>query len=676
MTSPRTGTFRVALAGVLALLVSRAWSPQEAWFAYLALGLAAVFGVLLIAGRPRILSRERLAHTVIDSALVGALVADTGGASSPFFPLFFLAALGILRVEAPAKVVVATAAAVGAYLLATGAAGGPGALWSPPVGLRAGLLVLFCAIAGLWASETHAHRRLARGLASAFAAELSHVERAEGLVSRFGPALKFLSLEGVLQWTAEAAHAVVGGSYAHIAGISGNRHWTVMEGNFDACPSWWHPSIQRLVLRSCREGEVVRSEDTVHGIEGFVAVPIGPAGGEKWGAMVLGGKRFGAEEERALKLLAAGVTPALENVDAAPGGLDQLSGLPNRASLRRVLRRELSQNGSLTVLAVGLNDFRSYSRNRDGAAGDGLLRRLGERLRSWQRAFHYGGDEFVIVLGGSDEARARRTALAIRRLVSEETGGSEEPLPTAAVGFAFAGPGDEDPDSVLGAALRALGEARGQAEGIAGHPAVAEATGGPEDGARTLEAARALIRPLESRDPLIRDHLEAVSRLASLIGSKMSLPSDQLNALALGALLHDVGKIGVPDQILEKPGRLTDEEYEVIKRHPMLGAEMLAPVEELAPAVPVVRYHHERFDGGGYPDGLRGEDIPLIARVVCVADAFDTMARDRPYGYGLSRRAALEEVERNSGTQFDPQIVRALLEAVWGLGDRRANSAG
>jgi diguanylate cyclase (GGDEF)-like protein/putative nucleotidyltransferase with HDIG domain len=662
--------FRVALAGVLALLVSRAWSPQEARVAYLTLGLAVVFGVLLIADRPRILSRERLAHTVIDSALVGALVAGTGGASSPFFPLFFLAALGIVRVEVPTKVVVATAAAVGAYLLATVAAGGPSALWSAPVGLRVGLLVLYCAIAGLWASETHAHRRLARGLASAFAAELSHVERAEGLVSRFGPALKFLSLEGVLQWTAEAAHAVVGGSYAHIAGISGNRHWTVMEGNFDACPSWWHPSIQRLVLQSCREGEVVRSEETVNGIEGFVAVPIGPAGGEKWGAMVLGGKRFGAEEERALRLLAAGVSPALENVDAAPGGLDQLSGLPNRASLRRVLRGELSQGRSLTVLAVGLNDFRSYSRKRAAAAGDGLLRRLGERLRSRQRAFHYGGDEFVIVLGGSDEARARRTALAIRQLVSAETGGSEGPFPTAAVGFAFAGPGDEDPDSVLGAALRALGEARGHAGGVA------EATRGSEDSVRTLEAARALIRPLESRDPPIRDHLKAVSRLASLIGSKMSLPSDQLNALALGALLHDVGKIGVPDQILEKPGRLTDEEYEVIKRHPVLGAEMLAPMEELAPAVPAVRYHHERFDGRGYPDGLRGEDIPLVARVVCVADAFDTMARDRPYGYGLSRRAALEEVERNSGTQFDPQIVRALLEAVWGLGDRRANSAG
>src|SRR5215204_5560157 len=125
--------------------------------------------------------------------------------------------------------------------------------------------------------------------------------------------------------------------------------------------------------------------------------------------------------------------------------------------------------------------------------------------------------------------------------------------------------------------------------------------------------------------------------LASFIGSKMSLPPEELDALALGALLHDLGKIGVPDQILQKPGRLTDEEYEVIKRHPVLGAEMLAPIEELALAAPVVRHHHERFDGRGYPDGLRGEDIPLAARVVSVADAFDSMISDRPYGYEISR---------------------------------------
>ena len=170
--------------------------------------------------------------------------------------------------------------------------------------------------------------------------------------------------------------------------------------------------------------------------------------------------------------------------------------------------------------------------------------------------------------------------------------------------------------------------------------------------------------------------MRAVCRLALRIGLKMSLPSDQLDALSLGALLHDVGKIGVPDRILQKPGRLTDEEYQIIKRHPLLGARMLSSVRELAPAVPAVRHHHERFDGKGYPEGLGGEDIPLAARIISVVDAFDSMVRERPYGYGISQETALEEIEKNAGTQFDPRVVRALLEVVWELGDRQADSAG
>jgi HD-GYP domain-containing protein (c-di-GMP phosphodiesterase class II) len=164
--------------------------------------------------------------------------------------------------------------------------------------------------------------------------------------------------------------------------------------------------------------------------------------------------------------------------------------------------------------------------------------------------------------------------------------------------------------------------------------------------------------------------------MALRVGLKMSLPSEQLDALTLGALLHDVGKIGIPDRILHKPGRLTDEEYEIIKRHPALGARMVAPVKELAPAVPAVRYHHERFDGKGYPDGLRGEDIPLAARIVSVVDAYDSMLRERPYGYGISREAALEEIENNSGVQFDPGVVRTLLEMVRELEKRQVDSAG
>ena len=661
------------MAGVVALLVSRAWSLPGAGVAYLAVSLAVVFGMLLIWGHPEIFVRERLAHTVLDSVAIGALVAGTGGEGSPFFPLYFLAALGIARLEISAKVVLATGAVVGGYLAAVVAAAGPGILGSPAVILRAVFLALFCAIVGLLASEMQGLKKLALGLSSTLADEIDQVERAESLIESFGPVLKVLDLESVLQWTAEAAHVMGGGSYAHVAALKGNHHRTVLEGEFDASPGWWHPSIQRLVLWSCREGDVVRSDEKIHGIEGFIAVPIGTAEGERWGAMVLGGGDFGAKEERALKLLARGVAPALENMDEAPGGMDQLSGLPNRASLLRVLRRELSYGGALTVLAIGLNGLRDYNRILGPTAENDLLRRIGTRLGSRQRAFRYGGDEFVVVLGGSGEARARRAALAIQQIVSEEMSGSGHSPLAAAVGFAFAGADVEDPDAIVSAALSALENARGRVEGIAGFSGASEVSGGGE---RVVEAAQILVESLEARDPYMGDHLRAVSRLALRVGSKMSLPSDQLDVLSLGALLHDVGKIGVPDRILQKPGRLTEDEYQIIKRHPVLGARMLASVRELAPTVPAVRHHHERFDGKGYPEGLGGENIPLAARIISVVDAFDSMVRERPYGYGIPRGTALEEIENNSGTQFDPQVVGALLEVVWELGDRWADSAG
>ncbi|HET7271671.1 MAG TPA: HD-GYP domain-containing protein, partial [Rubrobacter sp.] len=449
---------------------------------------------------------------------------------------------------------------------------------------------------------------------------------------------------------------------------------TLMEGDFDVCPSWWHPSIQRLVLQSCREGDTVRSEEEIHGIEGFMAVPIGLED-EKWGAVIVGGRECGAEEERALGLLAKGIAPALEGAGDAPGGLDQLTGLPNRASLHRVMRRELSYGRTHTILAMDLEGFRDYGL----AAGESLLRRIGLRLKeNSQRVFHYGDGEFVVLIGGSGEARARKVALSLQQRVSEETGNSGHPPLIAAVGFAFTQTGEEDPEMVLRMALSALQEARGRAERIAGLSARA--------GARTLEdvkedervvgIARTLVEALEAKDPYIREHLRAVSRLALRIGHELSLPAEQMEALTTGALLHDVGKIGVPDLILQKSGRLTDEEYTVIKRHPTVGVEIITPVKELAAALPVVRHHHERFDGKGYPDGLRGEDIPLIARIVSVADAFDSMTRARPYGYGISWKAALEEIEENSGTQFDPRIVRALLEVVEAPGDRQAGTAG
>jgi HD-GYP domain-containing protein (c-di-GMP phosphodiesterase class II) len=599
------------------------------------------------------------------------LVAYTGGAGSPFFSLYFLAALGIAFIEMRSKVAVATAALVAGYPAAVAASGDIGALGSIPVALRTGLIALFCVAVAFLGSEMQGFRKHASKLSSNLANQIDRVESDERLISKFGPVMKVLSLEGILGWTVEAAHTVGGGPYAHVAALKGNHHTTILDGDFDVCPSWWHPSIQRLVLQSCREGDTVSSEEEIHGIEGFMAIPLGTHEDERWGAVIVGGGEYGAEEERVLKLLARGIGSALEDAGDAPGGLDQLTGLPNRASLHRVLRRELSYGRPLTVLAMQP----TIGRDHDLATGDALLQRIGRRLADGrQRAFRYG-DEVFVVLGGAGESRARQAALALQQYVSEEAGSNDNQPLTAAVGWVFTEEGDEG--AVLDAALRALERAKGLPERISGLPAGAQNPDPFVEGeSQVLGIAWTLVEALEAKDPYIKEHLRAVSGLALRIGTEISLPGEQLEALASGALLHDVGKIGIPDRILQKAGRLTEDEYAEIKRHPVLGVSILTPATELASALPVVKHHHERFDGKGYPDGLRGEDIPLIARIVSVADAFDSMIRARPYGYGISRKAALREIEENSGTQFDPRIVRALLEVVYAPGDRQADSAG
>lgn len=672
--SYRAGLLRISMAGIVALLLSREWPLLDTEGAYLAVGLALLFGVSLIAGRPAILVRERLVGVVLDAVLIGVLIAYTGGGDSPFFPLYLLAALGIAWIETRRKVVGAAVALVVGYLVAVGVSGGLGALVSTPVALKAAFIALFCVVVAFLGAEMHGFRRLAIRLSSTLANEIDRVESDERIISKFGPVLKVLSLEGILGWTVEAAHAVGGGHYAHVAALNGNHHSTLMEGDGDVCPNWWHPSIQSLVLRSCREGEVVRSEEEIHGIDGFMAVPIGTQKDEQWGAIVVGGGEYGVEQERALKLLAEGIASPLEAAGEAPGGLDQLTGLPNRASLHRVLRRELTYGRAYTVLAMRVEGFGDYERAYGFVAGDALLRRIGQRLKERrQRTFRYGDGEFLVLLGGSGEERARKVAYALQQHVLEETGGPDHLPLNAAVGFAFTQKGDEV--SVLDAALRALEEARNRPEGIAGLPA-GRTFEGLEGDERVAGIVRTLMEALEAKDPYIGEHLRAVSSLAMRIGNELSLAREQVEALTTGAMLHDIGKIGVPDLILQKSGRLTEEEYEVIQRHPVLGVEILTPVRELAPALPVVKHHHERFDGNGYPDGLHGEDIPLLARIVSVADAFDSMIRPRPYGYGISRKAALQEIEDNSGSQFDPVIVRALLEVVEAPGERQANSVG
>ena len=176
----------------------------------------------------------------------------------------------------------------------------------------------------------------------------------------------------------------------------------------------------------------------------------------------------------------------------------------------------------------------------------------------------------------------------------------------------------------------------------------------------TVEALRLAV---DAKDSYTKNHSDRVALYSKLIGEQIKLPEDQLEILYDGALFHDIGKIGIPDAILQKPGKLTDEEYDDIKNHPSIGAKIIAPAKIFDPIVPIVKYHHERYDGRGYPSGLKGEDIPLLARIVAVADSFDAMTSDRSYRPRFTLVKALDELENGKGTQFDSDLVDAFIIA-------------
>jgi HD-GYP domain-containing protein (c-di-GMP phosphodiesterase class II) len=178
------------------------------------------------------------------------------------------------------------------------------------------------------------------------------------------------------------------------------------------------------------------------------------------------------------------------------------------------------------------------------------------------------------------------------------------------------------------------------------------------------------------KDAYTHGHSQRTARLAVELGLSMGLSTDRLRVVARGAYLHDVGKIGIPDHILNKPGKLTPEEWVVIQSHPRLGFELASAAPSLAEALPVILCHHERVDGGGYPAGLCGAEIPLEARVVAVADVWDALTSDRAYRPGWAPATALAHIRDGAGTHFDPTVVDALARLVGGWGVRDDEHGG
>ena len=352
---------------------------------------------------------------------------------------------------------------------------------------------------------------------------------------------------------------------------------------------------------------------------------------------------------------------------------DDLTGLLNLRGLREALDAEVARRDrtgrSLALVVVDADRFEAVNDALGGRGGDevllevaGVLRRRARRMDVVARS---GGGEFTMLLPETGPAEAVVTAERLRLAISREVSRPGVTL-TASVGVAGCPEHGTDAEALQGAARRALLAAKRQGrDRVVRFDPVATETllqGGAHRESRQ-DALVLLAESLDLRDPSTAAHSQTVGRLAAATARALDLEPDAVERVRLAGVLHDVGKLSMPDAVLLKPGRLTAEEWEVIRRHPELGARLLegAGLDDLAAWV---RFHHERMDGGGYPTGLAGPAIPLEARILGVADAYEAMTADRPYRRAMAHEDAVAELHRHAGTQFDPGVVEAFLAAV------------
>jgi diguanylate cyclase (GGDEF)-like protein len=302
------------------------------------------------------------------------------------------------------------------------------------------------------------------------------------------------------------------------------------------------------------------------------------------------------------------------------------------------------------VLALfDLDGFKHYNDSYGHPAGDALLQRLGSKLAAHVAgtgsAYRMGGDEFCVLLAIAPAVDPDVQAAAAAEALTEHGDGF---VITCSFG-AISVPVEVDEAEE---ALR-----------IADHRMYAQKHGG-RTSARS-QSRDVLLRALAERNPELGEHISGVAELAEAVARRMELDAEAIDHVRHAAALHDVGKMAIPDAILDKPAALDADEWQFIRRHTIIGERIVAAAPALRPVAALVRSSHERWDGGGYPDNLAGEQIPLGARIVSVCDAFDAMVADRPYRAGMDPADALAELERCAGSQFDPAVVAAFA-AAWG----------
>jgi diguanylate cyclase (GGDEF)-like protein len=317
----------------------------------------------------------------------------------------------------------------------------------------------------------------------------------------------------------------------------------------------------------------------------------------------------------------------------------------------------------LTVALLDVDRFRHLNLKHGYAAGDAALvavgRLIAERTRVHDLACRMGGDEFGFLLPETGAAAARQ---AIERIVVDledlETSGIRGV--SVSVGIAALETGQK-PEALLAAARSALEQARA---GGGRQAVVFGRSSGEGEAVFELghgDVIAVLASALQERDRYTGEHSETVVDLTARVGDALALDSEEISRVRTAALLHDIGKVGVPDDILHKPGPLTERQWEVMRQHPAIGERILRAIPGLGAVARIVRHEHERWDGKGYPDRLAGAAIPVGSRIILACDASHAMTSDRPYRKAMKHAEAMAELSGNAGTQFDPEVVQALV---------------
>jgi diguanylate cyclase (GGDEF)-like protein len=431
----------------------------------------------------------------------------------------------------------------------------------------------------------------------------------------------------------------------------------------------------------CKNKQFRSGEEFIsRGIQSLCYLPLINKG-EVIGVLILGSKKpeaYNAGQINLLERLSAQIAAPIENSRLyakaeAVARVDAITGLFNRRYFDERLREEIIRRtdygDTFSLILIDMDNFKKYNDTFGHMAGDRILvlaaRIIEGLIRSSDVAFRYGGDEFVIILPNASTLDAFSVAERIREKIDCEMSIKQLDL-SVSIGVA-SWPGDGATlDELCYAADMALYYAKHTGQNrtsIASKTlfSLNEPATNVNSEADVLATIYALAATLEARDKYTYGHSRRVSRYAVAAAEALNLPPEQVAIISAASLLHDIGKVGIPDNVLNKSGKLLDEEWELLKQHPKLSATIVGHIPSLNACLAAVRHHHERWDGNGYPSGLKGEEIPIEARILCVTDAFEAMISDRPYRGPLTFKKAIAELENCSGTQFDPNVVRVFI---------------